>query len=86
MASDAHQVPVSFNDTTLTDLKAYCEFFSVDQDQLINTVLCHFLENHESADLNKLAQGYLAMGQLNEEIADEFSASEAEASRLDQQP
>ncbi|GAB6093464.1 antitoxin [Furfurilactobacillus curtus] len=83
MAKDGRQVPVSFDDATLTELNAYCEFFSLDPNELINSVLGHFLENHQSADFNQLAQGYLAMGQLNEEIADEFSATEAEVARLD---
>ncbi|KRN93762.1 hypothetical protein IV55_GL000951 [Furfurilactobacillus siliginis] len=84
MASDAHQVPVNLDDATLTELKTYCEFFSLDQNDLINNVLSHFLADHESIDLNQLALGYQAMGQLNEEIADEFSLTEAEAASIDQ--
>ncbi|GKT03101.1 hypothetical protein ACRYI5_05615 [Furfurilactobacillus sp. WILCCON 0119] len=83
MTNDAQQVPVTLSDETMTELTAYCEFFGLERNQLIEKVLTHFFVDQKATDFSLLMKGYTDMSQLNEEIADEFCATEAEAATLD---
>lgn len=77
-AKSTSSVPVAFDAQLSKRIAAYCEYYAIDENDLVNDALAEFFEAHRQ-NLDALAQGYVEMGQLNSEIAHEFSSCEAEA-------
>ncbi|KRK40935.1 hypothetical protein [Loigolactobacillus bifermentans] len=71
-------VPVAFDAQLSKRIAAYCEYYAINENDLVNDALAEFFEAHRQ-NLDALVKGYVEMGQLNSEIAHEFSSCEAEA-------
>lgn len=71
-------VPVALDARLSKRMAAYCEYYAINENDLVNDALAEFFEAHRQ-NLDALVKGYVEMGQLNSEIAHEFSSCEAEA-------
>ncbi|ANK60232.1 MULTISPECIES: hypothetical protein [Loigolactobacillus] len=72
---------VAFDEQTKKKIDAYCEYYSVDENDLVNGAMMEFFKIHQQK-LDTLINGYIEMGHLNAEIAREFSPCECEADQL----
>lgn len=60
------------------EVETYCDVYSVDTQDVIETALSEYLEERQPL-MQELIEGYTEMASINSEICQEFSASECEA-------
>ncbi|KRM86635.1 hypothetical protein [Lacticaseibacillus thailandensis] len=78
MSDYQDQLSVSMDAAMEEKIESYCELNDVDMQTAVHEALNEFINMH-GEEIAQLIAGYRAMGNLNEEICDEFTACEAEA-------
>lgn len=78
MDAKGKKLSVMVDTTVYAQMETYCEIYDIDENDLMNDAMYDFIQEHKKP-VEDLINGYAEMAQLNAEIANEFSACEAEA-------